>query len=143
MALGVIGASVRCKQIGREAKSTILHTLRTGFEVNADSSHAERLLLCLLEHLQSIGTLAPKRHVSEETMADRCEKGKFDANRQQQVCKIHFLESDYHVSDYVQEGMSNFCLRFSVFDPCLNSGVFDTVCTLYSVPELGLHHLSA
>ena len=60
----------------------ILHTLRTGFEVNADNNHAERLILCLWV-LQSIGTLAPKRHVSEETMADRCEKGKFHANRQQ------------------------------------------------------------
>ena len=62
VALGVIGASVRCKQSGREAKSTILHTLRTGFEVNADNNHAERLLLCLWV-LQSIGTLAPKRRV--------------------------------------------------------------------------------
>ena len=59
------------------------------------------------------------------------------------VCKIHFLESDYHVSEYVQKGMFNFCLRFSVFDPCLNLSAFDTGCTLYSVPDLGLHHLSA
>ena len=60
----------------------ILHTLRTGFEVNADNNHAERLLLCLWV-LQLIGTLASKRHVSEGTMADRCEQGKFHANRQQ------------------------------------------------------------
>ena len=75
----VIGASVRCKQSGHEAKSTILHTLR--FEVNADNNHAERLLLCLWV-LQLIGTLAPKRHVSEETMADRCEKGKLISHQQ-------------------------------------------------------------
>ena len=43
------------------------------------------------------------------------------------VCKIHFLESDYHVSEYMQEGMFNFCLRFLVFDPCLNSSAFE--CT--------------
>ena len=82
MALGVIGASVRCKQSGQEAKSMILHTLWTDFEVNADNNHAEQLLLCLWV-LQSIGTLAPKRHVSEGTMADRCEKGKFHGNGQQ------------------------------------------------------------
>ena len=82
VALGVIGASIRCKQSGREAKSTILHTLRTGFEVNADNNHAKRLLLCLWM-FQSIGTLAPKRHIFEETMADCCEKGKFHTNRQQ------------------------------------------------------------
>ena len=57
-------------------------TLRTGFEVNADNYHAERLLLRLWV-LQLIGTLVPKRHISEETMADCCEKEKCHANRQQ------------------------------------------------------------
>ena len=36
--MGVTGASVRCKQSGREAKSAVLHTLRTGFEVNAGNN---------------------------------------------------------------------------------------------------------
>ena len=73
-------------------------------------------------------------------MADRCEKGKFHANRQQHRVQDPSLK----VTTTSRNTCKKVCPTFvSDFQSCLNASAFDTVCTLYSVPDLGLHHLSA
>ena len=62
-------------------KSTILHTLRTGFEVKADNNHAERLLLCFWCSNRS-GHSLPKDTFRRKQWQIAVRR-KFHANRQQ------------------------------------------------------------
>ena len=116
VALGVIGASIRCKQSGHEAKSTILHTLWTGFEVNADSYHAELYGLVLKSTRTIImlngcccvygcsnwsGHSFPKDTFLRKQWQIAVRRENLMPTGSSIVCKIHFLQSDYHVSEYM------------------------------------------